>query len=663
MRIFESAKLKTLCSFALFPITIIYFECIFRLSTQGTFFTFATIPMLLFSVSWGCVLYFFANLFKKAKTKRIITTLLLALCAIPYLVEYFVYRFFNVFYDLNTVFAGAGDALGGFFVTTMELIFSFDGLFKILLFFLPLILFLIFGREYLTTDRKEKKRIITSAISVFLCFALSLALVYVNPHCSATYNTEYSFQVAVEEYGLLTAIRLDLQKLIFGQSEDFDEYIDTLAPVEQPEQEPQIEEVKIEYNRLELDLSKTSGKIGELNKYVSGLEASQKNEYTGIFKGKNLIMISAEAFTAEVIDPERTPTLYRLATKGIQFTDFYQPSSAGTTGGEYQNIFGMLPTAGGKSFKNTKDNLNYMTIGSQLDRLGYYGQAFHNNTHTFYSRNATHKNLGYSQGFMGYGNGMEKYVKKQWPQSDLEMIAGTLPLYIEKQPFNVYYMTVSGHSGYSRSGNAMTKKNWDVVKGLPYSDDVKGYLAANQELENAVAHLVKTLEEKGIADDTVICIASDHFPYGLDKGAKLGNMPNLSELYGYEVNNYFERDHSRLILWCGSLEKEEPIIVDSPTSSLDILPTLSNLFGTEYDSRLFPGRDVFSDTEPLVFFSNYDWKTEYGTYISSKGKFIPKDKSVELPKDYVKNMKTIVRNKVRYCQMALDTDYYRHLFS
>ena len=663
MRIFESAKFKTLCSFALFPITIIYFECIFRLSTQGTFFTFATIPMLLFSVSWGSVPCFIVNLFRKRKTKNIITAIFLTVGAIPYLVEYFVYRFFNVFYDLNTVFAGAGDALGGFFVTTMELIFSFDGLFKILLFFLPLILFLIFGRKYLTTDRKEKKRIITSAISVFLCFALSLALVYVNPHCSATYNTEYSFQVAVEEYGLLTAIRLDLQKLIFGQSEDFDEYIDTLAPVEQPEQEPQIEEVKIEYNRLELDLSKTSGKIGELNKYVSGLEASQKNEYTGIFKGKNLIMISAEAFTAEVIDSERTPTLYRLATKGIQFTDFYQPSSAGTTGGEYQNIFGMLPTSGGKSFKNTQDNLNYMTIGSQLDRLGYYGQAFHNNTYTYYSRNATHKNLGYSQGFMGYGNGMEKYVKKQWPQSDLEMIAGTLPLYIEKQPFNVYYMTVSGHSGYSRSGNAMTKKNWDVVKGLPYSDAVKGYLAANQELENAVAHLVKTLEEKGIADDTVICIASDHFPYGLDKGAKLGNMPNLSELYGYEVNNYFERDHSRLILWCGSLEKEEPIIVDSPTSSLDILPTLSNLFGTEYDSRLFPGRDVFSDTEPLVFFSNYDWKTDYGTYISRKGKFIPNDENVELPEDYVKNMKTIVRNKVRYCQMALDTDYYRHLFS
>ena len=323
----------------------------------------------------------------------------------------------------------------------------------------------------------------------------------------------------------------------------------------------------------------------------------------------------------------------------------------------------MLPTAGGKSFKNTEKHLNYMTMGSQLDRLGYYGQAFHNNTYTYYSRNVTHNNLGYSEGFMGYGNGMEKYVKWEWPQSDLDMIAGTLPLYIDKQPFNAYYMTVSGHSGYSRSGNAMTKKNWEVVQNLPYSDDVKGYLAANMELEKALEHLVKTLEEKGIADDTVICLATDHFPYGLDDDAKLGNMPNLTELYGYEVNNYFERDHSRLIIWCGSLEDKEPIVVDAPTSSFDILPTLSNLFGTEFDSRLFPGRDVFSDAEALVFNSNYDWKTEYGTYIARNGKFVPKDESVELPEDYVNKMKAKVRNKIRYCKLALDTDYYRHLFS
>jgi lipoteichoic acid synthase len=256
---------------------------------------------------------------------------------------------------------------------------------------------------------------------------------------------------------------------------------------------------------------------------------------------------------------------------------------------------------------------------------------------------------------MGYGNGMEKFVKKQWPQSDLQMMEGTLPLYIDKQPFNVYYMTVSGHSNYTKSGNMMVSKNWSRVKHLEYSDNVKGYLAAQLGLEDALAHLVEQLELKGIADDTVICLTTDHSPYGLEK-------KELEELYGFPVKNKFDRDHSRLILWCGALEDQEPIVVDEPTSILDILPTLSNLFGTEFDSRLMPGRDVFSDAPALVFNSGYDWKTEYGTYISSSGKFYPASEDVELPEGYVAAMKKVVKNKVRYCQLVLDTDYFRSLF-
>ena len=263
---------------------------------------------------------------------------------------------------------------------------------------------------------------------------------------------------------------------------------------------------------------------------------------------------------------------------------------------------------------------------------------------------------------MGFGNGMEKFVKNQWPESDLEMFQGTVPTYIDKQPFNIYYMTVSGHSGYSKNGNKMTAKHWDRVKDLPYSGRVRGYFAANLELEDSMAYLIGELEAKGIADDTVIVIATDHFPYGLDNDGHLGNLPYLSELYGYDVNNYMQRDHNRLILWCGSLEDGEPIVVDEPTSSLDIVPTLSNLFGTEFDSRLFVGRDVFSDAPALVFNSNYDWKTSLGTYYNSKGKFVPADDSVQIPEDYVATMKKVVRNKYKYCSMALNSDYFRYLF-
>ncbi len=650
-----------------FPTVIFYYETVFRLSTTQGYFHLGTIFMFLFSIAYGGIGYLLSTIARNRTINRIIALSLIGLSALPFLVEYFVYRQFKVFYDIDTMTGGAADAVSGFSQDIFSLLFSWDGLFKILLYILPFVLYLIFGNRFVPAIRIKAKRRIIVAAGMAAVYAVSFLGLSLSNVYGPVYNSEYSFQAAVDRFGLLTGLRLDVQKNLFGTGGDF---LETDVPPTEAttSQTTTSTSAPIVYtpNQLDLDLdalkAAASGNLAELDEYVSTLTPSIKNQYTGIFKGKNLIFITAEAFTAEVIDPELTPTLYRLATKGINFTDYYQPASAGTTGGEYQNIFGMMPTSGGKSLKNTANHLNYFTIGNQLNRLGYYGKAFHNNTHTYYDRHKTHINLGYSDGFMGYGNGMENYVKKQWPQSDYEMIAGTLPTYIDKQPFNVYYMTVSGHSGYTRTGNSMTKKHWDRVAHLEYSDTVKGYLAANLELEDAMTYLVGELESKGIADETVICIATDHFPYGLDSDAKLGNMPYLSELYGYSVNNYMQRDHSRLILWCGALEEEEPIVVDSPTFSLDILPTLSNLFGTEYDSRLMPGRDVFSDTEALVFNLNYDWKTEYGTYIAATGKFTPKDETTEIPEGYIKRIKTIVRNKIRYCQGVLNTDYFAHVF-
>ena len=647
-----------------FIIIIPYFECVFNLATVNQLFTWGTPMMLLFAVAFGLLGYLLISLFRKPKVHYIATIVWLVLMAIPYLVQYFVYEGFKLYYDITTMLSGAEDMVGSYSDLALEIIFSWNGIGMLLLYFLPAILFAVFGR--LLYPRKKPipvnawLRSLAAAVTV-LCYCLSLLLTYTNEKALAVYKTEYNYQSAVQYFGLLSGMRLDLQYMWGGEEKgDFEDVpsVEVISPTapSQPTDTPNQPEIPVEYgyNVIDLDLSGGDGAIRDLNQYVASLTASKKNAYTGLFKDKNLIMITAEAFSAEVIDPELTPTLYRLANKGIRFTDYYQPASAGTTGGEYQNIFGMLPTAGGASFKGTQSHYNYMTIGSQLDRLGYYGKAFHNNSYTYYDRHLTHGNLGYSDGFMGYGNGMEKYVKGLWPQSDLEMMQGTLPTYIDKEKFNVYYMTVSGHSGYSKGGNSMTARNWDLVKDLPYSDEVKGYLAANLELEKMLSYLVDELEGKGIADDTVICLTSDHYPYGLSKSG-------LKELYGSTPENIFRRDHSAWILWCGSLEDETPIVVSTPTTSLDILPTLSNLFGTEFDARLFPGRDVFSDAEAIAFNANYDWKTEYGTYFASEGKFVPED-GAEVPDGYVDRIKVVVRNKMRYCTLTWENDYFRHLF-
>ncbi len=659
--------------FVLFCAAFVYFEALFRVFTVGTLFSGSTVYMLLFALVWGLLGFLIATLIPNKTVSRVLTSTQLLLTGVIFLIEYFTYRYFKVFYDVTTIIGGAGGVATGFMDNTLDLIFRWDSLLTIVLFLLPGLLYVFLLRRFAYCAKLGLVKGLVVLVLTVAVFLGNIAILLCDGVYAPMYQQEYNFQAAVGNFGLLTGIRLDVQQLIVGQEKDHGfEIVDTptfppeTTPTEDttPDTTETTEEtvevtqpIEYGYNVMELNFPITGvDYIDSLNAYVQSLSPSKQNAYTGLFEGKNLILITAEAFTAEVIDPILTPTLYRLANQGIQFTDFYQPDSAGTTGGEYQNIFGMLPTAGGMSFKTTAKRNNYFTMGSQLNRLGYYGKAYHNHDFFFYERHLTHNNLGYSDGFMGFGNGMEKFVKDQWPKSDLEMFEGTVPTYLDKQPFNIYYMTVSGHSNYGPGSNCMTVKNWDYVKDLPYSREVQGYLAANMELEHAMTYLVQTLEDAGIADDTVIVLAADHYPYGLSSNSY------LAELYGFSPKNQMERDHSRLIIWCGILEDMDPIVVDTPTSSLDILPTLSNLFGTEFDSRLMAGRDVFSDAPALVYNMLYDWKTEYGTYIASTHTFTPASDDLVIPEGYVEQIKAIVRNRIRFSSGVLNVDYMDLLF-
>lgn len=653
----------------LFALTIVYFEMVFRISIGESLLNIGTVYTALFSVVYGVIFYYITTIFKSKILNFVIRSIFVLILTLPYIVVYFLYCEFQILYDLNTAFAGAGDAIGSFSGDIISMICSVDGILHLILFLLPFMLYLIFGRKWNSLESGNKKeRLIMLGILIIVAL-INGGLIYSDEQARNIFEDEYNYSSAVSEFGLITGIGLDVKNSVLGEEQELTFQTESTTATEGTTGEEEIvdTETKEEItgdNVLDIDFNALAEgspeELADIDYYVASQEPSCKNEYTGMFEGKNLIFLSAEAFTAEAIDPELTPTLYRMATKGINFTDYYQPSSAGTTGGEYNNLMGMLPTAGGSSMKKTATHLNYMTIASRLSELGYYGKAYHNNDYTYYDRDKTHNNLGYSAGFEGVGNGLETCITSQWPESDLEMIEGTLDSYINKEHFNIYYMTVSGHSLYTPKQNAMTKKHWEQVKDLPYSDTVKSYLGAQLELEDAMTYLIDELEKAGIADDTVIYISADHFPYGLDQDSN--SMKYLSELYGKSIDNELYRDHNRLIIWSGSLEKEEPIIVDTPTSSIDILPTLLNLYGVDYDSRLLPGRDVFSDAVPLVFNLGYDWKTDIGTYIAGSGKFIPKDDNVIVPEGYVEDVKATVKNKIIYCKGVLNQDYYRHVF-
>ena len=232
------------------------------------------------------------------------------------------------------------------------------------------------------------------------------------------------------------------------------------------------------------------------------------------------------------------------------------------------------------------------------------------------------------------------------------MIDKTTADYMGSEPFHAYYMTVSGHLEYNFNGNAMAKKNQDLVKDLPYSDSVRAYLACQIELDRALELLLQRLDEAGVAENTVIALTGDHYPYGLTD-------EEYSELFGHPVDPVFEIYENSLILWSADLE--EPVHVDKYCSSLDVMPTLANLFGLEYDSRLMAGRDILSDTPGLVIFSNYSFLTDLGAYNSTTDVFTMWDGSEPDP-DYVAERVAEVQNRVAYSASILDNDYYRVVF-
>lgn len=226
------------------------------------------------------------------------------------------------------------------------------------------------------------------------------------------------------------------------------------------------------------------------------------------------------------------------------------------------------------------------------------------------------------------------------------MIDVTTPEFVGDEPFHAYYMTVSGHLEYTFGGNAMAAKNRDLVEDLPHSEAGRAYLATQVELDRALELLLERLEEAGVAERTLVVLSSDHYPYGLTE-------EQIEDLAGQEVDG-LELYRNSLIMYAPGMEPET---VDRPVSSLDILPTLSNLMGLEFDSRLLMGRDAFSEADPLVVFSDRSFITDRGRYDSITREFTPLE-GAEVPEGYRQAISDEVDRMFYYSARVLERDYY-----
>ena len=669
----RSKRFHRLWLWLFFFLYLLICESMVRLQASQFFWSVGLFPTLCYSAAFSLLFYALCSLF----SPRINRILELTLCYGIFLfyTAQFIYNYkFHFFFSAYSMGNG-GQILEFWQIILHAIVVKFLYLLAMLL---PALFLSIFGcwfREEKTRRRLGRMALLLLSLLLHLLVNATLPIWGTGPMSPYDlYHETNDLSKGAYQLGLATAFRLDVQRLIFGfhggeleeveipeeLSEEWQEVFSTEEITEPFSQEPtQTEETPLseepEYNVLDLDFEsfltqESDETMIQLHTYFNEQLPTEKNEKTGLFAGCNLIQITAEGFSHLAIDPELTPTLYRLQTEGMQFTNFYTAYwGVSTSDGEYVNLTGTIPKSGAWSLQESAENAMPLTMAQQLKRLGYSAYAYHNHDYDYYHRELSHPNLGYI--YRALGNGLP--ITEQWPESDIEMIDFSTGDYINKEPFHAYYMTVSGHLEYvfKEEVNAIACKNQSLTEHLPYSEAVRAYLACQIELDRAVELLLYRLEEAGVLESTVIVLSADHYPYGL-------TLEEMAELAGHEIDPQFELYRNACIIYKAGMTPE---VIDRPCSSLDLLPTLSNLFGLDFDSRLYMGQDIFSNVPPLVLFCDHSWLTDFGAYATMTEEYVSLDGAPADPEiiDYYNN---VVSNKFLVSQWVLETDYWRQFF-
>ena len=630
-------------------VILIYMEVIFRLLTNINVFSISIVYILIFNLFITVLFNLIGKLFDK-NVNKILFLIMLFLVGFLYSVQLCVFKMFGFYFDWTLI--GASGQIASFAGDGVDLVIQ--NIFGVTLFFMPFILYLVYNRVIVIEKGNWKNNLIKIGLSILIGLSF-LGVININKDkVNSPYKLYFNvnnIDLNVRTFGVLNTFLIDSYRNVIG----FQEVLNIPNKPKDDKNNSDKDNIKeYKYNNLDIDFdnlinNENNKAIKTMHEYFNNEEGTKQNEYTDYFKGKNLILFMAESFNEIAVREDLTPTLYKLVNSGFVFNNFYTPTISSTIGGEFQELTGLVAASGFLGPWKSGNNYFPFGIGKVFKDMDYNTFAYHDHSVYFQNRYIYLKSLGFDN-FKGCFNGLEKSINcKIWPESDVEMIDATIDDYINSdKPFFTYYVTVSGHGGYTFSSSAMAKKHMNEVKDLNISEKPKAYLAAQIELDRALEDLIKKLDEAGKLDDTVIALVGDHYPYYL-------SVDEVNEIADYEKDGIIEINRSNFILWNN---KMDIVTVDKVGSEIDVLPTLYNLFGVKYDSRLIIGKDILSTEPGLAIFGNRSWVSDKGSYFSQKNKFVPKD-NVSVDDDYISYMNTLVNNRMSMSKNIMANDYYK----
>ena len=384
-----------------------------------------------------------------------------------------------------------------------------------------------------------------------------------------------------------------------------------------------------------------------IDAYFESKEEHEENSRTGMFRGKNVIIVMMESVDDWLITEEDTPTLSYMMKHAICFDEFYTPSYSNgyTFNTEFAFNTGVYPYSNGNVAYSLTDNDFSTSIANVFKDAGYSVHSFHEGNRTFYNRGSMHETFGYER-YHSY----REYKKEDISvQNDL-FLTESEELYadlISGQPFCSYVITYTPHLPYT------LEDELSIYALEQYPEYAQGEIteenilrAKTRVTDDMFCALLERLEQDGILDDTVIVAFADHYAYGMDDDEIL---QMLSE---QEEHLILERTPAFVF----SPELEESIHVDKVMQTTDLGPTVMNLFGLSVPKEIM-GSDIFDENyDGYAIFSGDTWLTnkaymKEGSIVWNHG----------MSEEEIQKMNAFVQKAHEINDSILDADYFRYL--
>ena len=364
----------------------------------------------------------------------------------------------------------------------------------------------------------------------------------------------------------------------------------------------------------------------------------EKNDFTGIFENRNVIFLQFEGIDSWLLNPQDMPETYALLKNSINFTNHYSyySDSGSTFNSEFAVTTGYLsPVSYNKCAYELFTNSFPNSLPNRLKEKGYSVNAFHMNSGEYYCRRLNYRNWGYDN-YFSLMDDEKQFGGKSKLDSELILNKSFYnKMFCQNTPFMNYIITYTPHTPFSMSsatGKALCK-NRNGNSSYPSLSEEEVVRLFASETDNMVKLLIEALKENGLYENTVIVAFTDHYLY---------TLMDQSILKKYKTTDNNLINHTPFFIWS---HDTEPLEISKVNSQIDILPTVLNLFGINYNQNDYIGNDIFDDKfSGYVFFNDSSWYD--GNIYAEKG-------------THNESMNEIVNLKIKQNDLTLKNDYYR----